>query len=182
MQNKRLKTRIIAAFEEQTVGERWQTSEQLLIGQRGHFVLLFVISLFLSFFSRQFCFPFLRRPYKACHGGFSHVSLSSLPPFLQGHYFMVQDVFSKVDVLSTSGSHGAPNFRQVRGSYPLFGMGQPSLNGFRLLLQKLQAQGHKVSKSPKKTAFCHSTSLTRAASCRTTHSPSHPASRRQTGR
>lgn len=61
---------------------------------------------------------------------------------VQGQYFMVQDVFSKADVLNTIGSHGAPNFRQVRGSYPLFGMGQPSLNGFRLLLQKLQAQGH----------------------------------------
>ncbi|TNN83791.1 Paladin [Liparis tanakae] len=63
---------------------------------------------------------------------------------VQGEYFMVQDVYSKADVLNTTGSHGAPNFRQVRGSYPLYGMGQPSLNGFKHVLQRLQAQGHKL--------------------------------------
>ncbi|XP_042363457.1 paladin isoform X2 [Plectropomus leopardus] len=61
---------------------------------------------------------------------------------VQGEYFMVQDVYSKADVLNTTGSYGAPNFRQVKGSYPLFGMGQPSLNGFKQVLQRLQAQGH----------------------------------------
>ncbi|XP_077595106.1 paladin isoform X2 [Stigmatopora nigra] len=61
---------------------------------------------------------------------------------VQGEYFMVQDVYSKADVLSTTNSVGAPNFRQVKGSYPLFGMGQPSANGFKRVLQKLQAQGH----------------------------------------
>lgn len=58
---------------------------------------------------------------------------------------MVQDVYSKADVLNTAGSYGAPNFRQVKGSYPLYGMGQPSLNGFRQVLQRLQAQGHEVT-------------------------------------
>uniref|UniRef100_A0A8C2ZG25 Paladin n=1 Tax=Cyclopterus lumpus TaxID=8103 RepID=A0A8C2ZG25_CYCLU len=62
---------------------------------------------------------------------------------VQGEYFMVQDVYSKADVLNTTSSYGAPNFRQVRGSYPLYGMGQPSLNGFKHVLQRLQAQGHK---------------------------------------
>ncbi|KAI2658230.1 Paladin [Labeo rohita] len=61
---------------------------------------------------------------------------------VQGSYFMVQDVFSKADVLSTSGSYGAPNFRQSKGSFPLYGMGQPSLNGFKQVLQRLQGQGH----------------------------------------
>lgn len=61
---------------------------------------------------------------------------------VQGQYFMVQDVYSKADVLNTAGSYGAPNFRQVKGSYPLYGMGQPSLNGFRHVLHRLQAQGH----------------------------------------
>ncbi|XP_041938923.1 LOW QUALITY PROTEIN: paladin [Alosa sapidissima] len=61
---------------------------------------------------------------------------------VQGNYFMVQDVYSKADVLNTTASHGAPNFRQVKGSYPLFGMGQPSLNGFKQVLQRLQSQGH----------------------------------------
>uniref|UniRef100_A0A8B9JGL0 Phosphatase domain containing paladin 1a n=1 Tax=Astyanax mexicanus TaxID=7994 RepID=A0A8B9JGL0_ASTMX len=63
---------------------------------------------------------------------------------VQGSYFMVQDVFSKADVLNTTGSCGAPNFRQSKGSYPLFGMGQPSLAGFKQVLQKLQSQGHEV--------------------------------------
>ncbi len=58
---------------------------------------------------------------------------------------MVQDVYSKADVLGTTGSYGAPNFRQVKGSYPLYGMGQPSLNGFKKVLQRLQAQGHEVT-------------------------------------
>uniref|UniRef100_A0A673GZI1 Paladin n=1 Tax=Sinocyclocheilus rhinocerous TaxID=307959 RepID=A0A673GZI1_9TELE len=61
---------------------------------------------------------------------------------VQGSYFMVQDVFSKADVLSTSGSYGAPNFRQSKGSFPLYGMGQPSLSGFKQVLQRLQGQGH----------------------------------------
>uniref|UniRef100_A0A8C6M399 Phosphatase domain containing paladin 1a n=1 Tax=Nothobranchius furzeri TaxID=105023 RepID=A0A8C6M399_NOTFU len=60
---------------------------------------------------------------------------------VKGEYFMVQDVYSKVDVLNTTDHYGAPNFRQVKGSYPLYGMGQPSLNGFRQVLQRLQAQG-----------------------------------------
>nr|XP_004561300.3 paladin isoform X2 [Maylandia zebra] len=60
---------------------------------------------------------------------------------VQGEYFMVQDVYSKADVLNTTGSYGAPNFRQVKGSYPLYGMGQPSLTGFKQVLQRLQAQG-----------------------------------------
>ncbi|XP_051958207.1 paladin-like [Xyrauchen texanus] len=61
---------------------------------------------------------------------------------VQGSFFMVQDVFSKVDVLNTSSSCGAPNFRQSKGSYPLYGMGQPSVNGFKQVLQRLQGQGH----------------------------------------
>uniref|UniRef100_A0A673MQZ6 Paladin-like n=1 Tax=Sinocyclocheilus rhinocerous TaxID=307959 RepID=A0A673MQZ6_9TELE len=61
---------------------------------------------------------------------------------VQGSYFMVQDVFSKADVLSTSGSYGAPNFRQSKGSFPLYGMGQPSLSGFKQVLHRLQGQGH----------------------------------------
>ncbi|XP_039628731.1 paladin-like [Polypterus senegalus] len=62
---------------------------------------------------------------------------------VQGQYFMVQDVYSKADVLNTTGSCGAPNFRQTKGSYPVFGMGQASFNGFKQVLQMLQLQGHK---------------------------------------
>ncbi|NXE47896.1 PALD protein, partial [Casuarius casuarius] len=62
---------------------------------------------------------------------------------VQGKYFMVRDVYSKLDVLNTTGSCGAPNFRQAKGGYAVFGMGQPSLNGFKQVLQKLQKEGHK---------------------------------------
>ncbi|XP_041124635.1 paladin-like [Polyodon spathula] len=62
---------------------------------------------------------------------------------VQGKYFMVQDVYSKADVLNTIGSYGAPNFRQAKGNYPLFGMGQPSLSGFKQVLQRLQTHGYK---------------------------------------
>ncbi|XP_056153312.1 paladin isoform X2 [Lampris incognitus] len=61
---------------------------------------------------------------------------------VQGEYFMVQDVYGKADVLNTTASYGAPNFRQVKESYPLFGMGQPTVNGFKQVLHWLQAQGH----------------------------------------
>lgn len=57
---------------------------------------------------------------------------------------MVKDVYDKLDVLNTTGSCGAPNFRQAKGGYEVFGMGQPSLNGFKQVLQKLQNDGHKV--------------------------------------
>ncbi|KAE8591054.1 hypothetical protein XENTR_v10018296 [Xenopus tropicalis] len=62
---------------------------------------------------------------------------------VQGKYFMVHDVYSKLDVLNTTSSCGAPNFRQARGGYEVYGMGQPSLNGFKQVLQKLQSNGHK---------------------------------------
>ncbi|ELK09564.1 Paladin [Pteropus alecto] len=62
---------------------------------------------------------------------------------VQGRYFLVRDVAEKMDVLGTVRSCGAPNFRQVRGGLTVFGMGQPSLSGFRQVLQKLQKDGHK---------------------------------------
>ncbi|XP_018420406.1 PREDICTED: paladin isoform X2 [Nanorana parkeri] len=68
---------------------------------------------------------------------------------VQGKYFMVHDVYSKLDVLNTTSSCGAPNFRQAKGGYEVYGMGQPSLNGFKQVLQKLQNDGHKEC-----TFFC----------------------------
>lgn len=63
----------------------------------------------------------------------------------QGRYFLVRDVTEKMDTLGTLQSCGAPNFRQVQGGLAVFGMGQPSLSGFRQVLQKLQKDGHRVS-------------------------------------
>ncbi|NXX33554.1 PALD protein, partial [Nicator chloris] len=72
------------------------------------------------------------------------ISEATLEHYLvQGKYFMVRDVYGKLDVLNTTGSCGAPNFRQAKGGYAVYGMGQPSLNGFKLVLQKLQREGHK---------------------------------------
>lgn len=62
---------------------------------------------------------------------------------VQGRYFLVRDITEKMDILGTLESCGAPNFRQVRGGLPVFGMGQPSLLGFRRVLQKLQKDGLK---------------------------------------
>ncbi|KAF7710449.1 phosphatase domain containing paladin 1b isoform X2 [Silurus meridionalis] len=59
-----------------------------------------------------------------------------------GEFFMVQDVNSRADVLNTTGSYGAPNFRKVKENYPLFGMGQASLNGFKQVLQKLESEAY----------------------------------------
>ncbi|XP_073773551.1 paladin isoform X1 [Danio rerio] len=61
---------------------------------------------------------------------------------VQGSFFMVQDVFSKADVLNTTASYGAPNFRQSGGGFPLYGMGQTSLGGFKRVLESLQTRGH----------------------------------------
>ncbi|XP_061261220.1 paladin isoform X2 [Bos javanicus] len=62
---------------------------------------------------------------------------------VQGRYFLVRDVTEKMDTLGTLQSRGAPNFRQVQGGLAVFGMGQPSLSGFRQVLQKLQKDGHR---------------------------------------
>ncbi|XP_005390110.1 PREDICTED: paladin [Chinchilla lanigera] len=62
---------------------------------------------------------------------------------VQGRYFLVRDVTEKMDVLGTSGSCGVLNFRQAQGGLAVFGMGQPSLSGFKRVLQKLQKDGHK---------------------------------------
>uniref|UniRef100_A0A8C5PW72 Paladin n=1 Tax=Leptobrachium leishanense TaxID=445787 RepID=A0A8C5PW72_9ANUR len=62
---------------------------------------------------------------------------------VQGKYFLVRDVYSKLDVLNTTSTRGAPNFRQAKGGYEVYGMGQPSLNGFKQVLQQLQSDGHK---------------------------------------
>ncbi|KAK3573918.1 hypothetical protein QTP86_033027 [Hemibagrus guttatus] len=61
-----------------------------------------------------------------------------------GEFFMVQDVNSRADVLNTTGSYGAPNFRKVKENYPLFGMGQASLNGFKQLLQRLESEAYEL--------------------------------------
>lgn len=71
----------------------------------------------------------------------------------QGEFFMVQDVNNRADVLNTTGSHGAPNFRKVKENYPLFGMGQASMNGFKQVLQTLESEAYEVSHSGARWKF-----------------------------
>ncbi|XP_051875968.1 paladin-like [Pristis pectinata] len=68
----------------------------------------------------------------------------SLPEhyLVQGKYFMVNDLSDKVDVLLTLKNYGAPNFRQIQLGYPVFGMGQATMNGFHMVLQKLKEEGN----------------------------------------
>lgn len=56
------------------------------------------------------------------------------PYLVQHSYFLVWDVTEKVDQLGTLESCGAPNFWQGCGGLAVFGMGQPSLSGFRRVL------------------------------------------------
>ncbi|XP_067838355.1 paladin-like isoform X3 [Heptranchias perlo] len=68
----------------------------------------------------------------------------SLPEhyLVQGKYFMVKDLNNKIDTLLTMSNYGAPNFRQTHLGYPVFGMGQPTMNGFCKILQRLKEEGH----------------------------------------
>lgn len=49
---------------------------------------------------------------------------------------MVADHFKGLDELKTLESHGAPNFRKLEG-FPVYGMGQPSVEGLRRVMEHL---------------------------------------------
>ncbi|XP_078252897.1 paladin-like [Rhinoraja longicauda] len=68
----------------------------------------------------------------------------SLPEhyLVQGKYFMINDLGDKMDILLTLNKYGAPNFRQVQLGYPVYGMGQATMNGFHMVLQKLKEEGN----------------------------------------
>ncbi|XP_059827153.1 paladin-like, partial [Hypanus sabinus] len=68
----------------------------------------------------------------------------SLPEhyLVQGKYFMINDINDKIDVLLTLKSYGAPNFRPIQLGYSVYGMGQTTLNGFQIVLQKLKEEGN----------------------------------------
>ncbi|XP_055486823.1 paladin-like [Leucoraja erinacea] len=68
----------------------------------------------------------------------------SLPEhyLVQGKYFMINDLSDKVDNLLTVNNYGAPNFRQIQLGYPVYGMGQATMNGFHMVLQKLKEEGN----------------------------------------
>ncbi|XP_041485535.1 paladin-like [Lytechinus variegatus] len=57
---------------------------------------------------------------------------------IQEKYFMVADHFKDMDELNTTAKYGAPNFRKAHGGYPVYGMGQPSSDGLRRVMEYLE--------------------------------------------
>lgn len=64
---------------------------------------------------------------------------------IQDRYFLIKDHFKGIDKLRTTDKFGAPNFRKAQGSYPVYGMGQPTRDGLGMVIQTLLENGHKVS-------------------------------------
>lgn len=63
---------------------------------------------------------------------------------IQDKYYLIKDHFDGVDRLNTLQKCGAPNFRKAGGSYPVYGMGQPSKDGLALVIETLIDNGHRV--------------------------------------
>lgn len=64
---------------------------------------------------------------------------------IQDKYFLIKDHFASIDRLKTLENCGAPNFRKAVGSYPVYGMGQPSKDGLGVVIETLIENGHRVS-------------------------------------
>ncbi|EDO39736.1 predicted protein, partial [Nematostella vectensis] len=62
---------------------------------------------------------------------------------IQDKYFLIKDQFKGIDRLDTLKKYGAPNFRKASGSYPVYGMGQPSRDGLAVVIEELICRGHK---------------------------------------
>ena len=58
---------------------------------------------------------------------------------------MVKDISSSIDKLGTLRTQNAPNVRQAKGGYPVWGMGQPTREGLLNFVSKLQREGHEVN-------------------------------------
>ena len=58
---------------------------------------------------------------------------------------MVKDICPSIDKLGTLQTHNAPNLRQAKGGYPVWGMGQPTREGLLNFVCKLRTEGHEVS-------------------------------------
>uniref|UniRef100_H3B3G2 Phosphatase domain containing paladin 1 n=1 Tax=Latimeria chalumnae TaxID=7897 RepID=H3B3G2_LATCH len=78
----------------------------------------------------------------------AHYCTGSINDNLPGHYlvlgkyFLVKDLNKEADSLQTSSKHGAPNFRRSQSGCPVYGMGQPTMNGFKQVLQTLKEDGY----------------------------------------
>ncbi|XP_077999424.1 paladin-like [Glandiceps talaboti] len=61
---------------------------------------------------------------------------------VQNKYFMVKDHYHGIDMLNTIKKYGAPNLRRAHGGYPVYGMGQPTREGLRQILETLLDDGY----------------------------------------
>ena len=66
---------------------------------------------------------------------------------------MVGDQFKGIDELNTSAKYGAPNFRKAHGGYPVYGMGQPTSEGLKKVMDFLENEKYSVSMKIKYTHF-----------------------------
>ena len=62
----------------------------------------------------------------------------------QNKYFLVRDISTTMDRLATLSQFQAPNVRRCRGSYPVYGLGQPTKDGLTSIIQGLKEEGHQV--------------------------------------
>ena len=69
----------------------------------------------------------------------------------QGQYFLVRDVCADDDKLGTLKHFSAPNVSEALHGFPVYGLGQPTMNGIADLVQELKDRGKQVL-----SAFRHS--------------------------
>jgi len=62
----------------------------------------------------------------------------------QGQYFLVRDVSPDDDKLGTLHHFLAPNVSEASHGFPVYGLGQPTMNGIRNFVQALKDGGKKV--------------------------------------
>jgi len=65
----------------------------------------------------------------------------------QGQYFLVRDVSPADDKLETLNQFLAPNVSEASHGFPVYGLGQPTMNGISNFVQALKDSGKQVSSS-----------------------------------
>jgi len=62
----------------------------------------------------------------------------------QGQYFLVRDVNEDDDKLGTLSQYLAPNVSEASDGFPVYGLGQPTLNGITDFVEGLKDRGNQV--------------------------------------
>ncbi|CAH1794464.1 unnamed protein product [Owenia fusiformis] len=63
-------------------------------------------------------------------------------PLVKNKYFLVKDFHPGMDKLGTMETYQAPNVRKAQGSFPVYGMGQPTKDSLSNMLELLHSGGH----------------------------------------